>query len=96
MAILNVLKRMCTERKEWTVVSRGSIKKFLMVTVAYVFTDIPLIFEQPQPYLFKKMAHSCSRKKQLKWYLNMEELKHKAGLKVAETIIKFEIASHFN
>ena len=26
----------------------------------------------------------------------MEELKHKAGLRVAEKIIVFEIASHFN
>ena len=34
--------------------SRGSIKKFLVETVAYVLTDIPLLFEQPQPLLFLK------------------------------------------
>ena len=37
---------------EWSAVSRGSIKKFLVVTVAYVFTDIPLVFGQLQPLLF--------------------------------------------
>ena len=35
-------------------VSRGSIKRFLVVTVAYVFTDIRLLFEQPQLLLFLK------------------------------------------
>ena len=34
--------------------SRGSIKKFLVETVAYVFTDIPLLFGQPQSLLFLK------------------------------------------
>ena len=34
--------------------SRGSIKKFLVVIVVYVFTDIPLLFGQPQSLLFKK------------------------------------------
>ena len=34
--------------------SRGSIKKCIVVTVSYVFTDIPLVFGQPQPLLFLK------------------------------------------
>ena len=34
--------------------SRDSIKNFLVVTVAYVFTDIPLFFGHPQPLLFLK------------------------------------------
>ena len=34
--------------------SRGSIKKFLVVTVTYVFNDIPLLFRQPQPLDFLK------------------------------------------
>ena len=42
------------------------------------------------------MASSCSRKKHSKWYLNLEELKHKAGLRVVERIVIFETASHFN
>ena len=40
------------KKKEWTAVSRGSIKKFLVETVAYVFTDIPLFSGQPQPLPF--------------------------------------------
>ena len=63
---------MCTSRKEWTVVSRGSIKS-LAETVAYVFTDIPLLFGQLPPLLFLKnglqllkekafeMIHKCGR-----------------------------------
>ena len=43
------------------------------------------------PYFFKKMAYGCSRKKHSKWYWNMEKLKHKAGLRVTEEIIIFEI-----
>lgn len=52
MAILYVVKRMRTLRKEWTVVIRGYIKKLLVETVAYVFfTDIP--FDgQPQSLFF--------------------------------------------
>ena len=37
---------------EWTIASRCSIKKFLVLTVAYVFTNILSIFRQPQPLLF--------------------------------------------
>ena len=78
---------------------RGSIKKFLVVTVAYVFTNIPLLFEQPQPLLFLKNGLQLLKKKALEMIpksVNMEELKHKASLRVAERIIIFEIASHFN
>ena len=32
--------------------SRGSIKEFLLETVAYAFTHIPLLFGQPQLLLF--------------------------------------------
>ena len=46
------------------------------------------------PYFLKKMAYSCSREKHLKWYINVEELKHKAGLRVTLRII-FEVASYF-
>ena len=35
-------------------VSRGSIKKFLVNRAAYVFADIPLLFGQSQPLLFKR------------------------------------------
>ena len=47
-------------------------------------------------FFLKKMAYSCSRKKHSKLYLNMEELKHKAGLRVVERIVVFEISSDFN
>ena len=65
MAILNVLKRMCTLREEWPneLVSRGSIKKFLVVTVAYVFTDIPLFFGHPQPLPFFENGLQLLKKK---------------------------------
>ena len=43
MAILNALEQMCTWRKEWTVVSRNCIKKLLVETGTFVFTDIPLL-----------------------------------------------------
>ena len=64
-----------------------------METVAYVFTDIPF-FDSHSPYFFKKMAQSCSRIKHWKSYLNIEELKHKVGLRVAERIVIFE--TYFN
>ena len=71
------------EKKEWTVVSRGSIKRFLVETVAYVFTDILLLFGQSQPFLFQKSGLQMLKEKHSKWYLNMEELRYKAGLSVA-------------
>ena len=52
------------------------------------------------PFFFKKNGFQLLKEKALEMiadsYLNMEELKHKAGLRVAERIIVFEIASHFN
>ena len=45
--------------------SRGSIKKFLVETVAYVFTDIPLLFGQPQPLLFLKNGLQLLKEKVL-------------------------------
>ena len=76
--------------------TRGYIKKFLVETVAYVFTDIPLLFGQPQPLLFLKKYYTVAQGKRIRNdNLNMEELKHKVGLRKAERII-FEIASHFN
>ena len=44
---------------------------------------------------FFKMAQSNSSKKHLKRYVNVEELKQKAGLSVVERLILFENASHF-
>ena len=67
---------------EWTVVSRGSINKFLVVTVAYVCTNILLFFGQPQPLLFFKNGLQLLKEKALEMIQNMEELKHKAGLRV--------------
>ena len=46
--------------------SRGSIKTFLVVTVAYVFTNIPLFFWQPQPLLFLKNGLHLLKEKALK------------------------------
>ena len=45
--------------------SRGSTKKFLVVTVACVFTDIPLLFGQPQPLPFKKNSLQLLKEKTL-------------------------------
>ena len=42
--------------------SRGSIKKFLVLTVANVFTDIPLFFGQPQPLLLKNGSQLLKEK----------------------------------
>ena len=42
------------KKKEWSVVSRSSTKRLLMDTVVYVITDIPLLFGQSQPFVFKK------------------------------------------
>ena len=46
--------------------SRGSIKKFLVETVAYVFIDIPLLFGQPQPLLFFKNGLQLLKEKAFK------------------------------
>ena len=72
---VNIKERMA----DWTVVSRGSMKKFLVVTVTYVITNIPLYFGQPQPLLFLKnglqllkgkaleMIHKCGRTEAQSW-----------------------------
>ena len=46
-------------------VSRGSIIKFLVETVAYVFTDISLLFGQSQPLLFLKNGLQLLKEKPL-------------------------------
>ena len=46
--------------------SRGSIKRFLMETVVYVITDIPLLFEQSQPFPFLKNGLQMFKEKALK------------------------------
>ena len=51
MDILNVLKRMCTQRKDWTVVRRDCIKELSVETVPYVFIDIPFM-DSHSPYFF--------------------------------------------
>ena len=51
-------------RKEWTVVSRGSIQKFLVETVAYVFTDIPFL-DSYSPYFFLKNGLQLLKKTSL-------------------------------
>ena len=45
--------------------SRVSIKKFLVERVAYVFTDIPLLFGKPQPLLFLKNGLQLLKEKVL-------------------------------
>ena len=45
--------------------SRGSIKRFLMETVVYVITDIPLLFGQPQPFPFLKNGLQMFKEKAL-------------------------------
>ena len=49
--------------------SRGSIKRFLMETVVYVITDIPLLFEQSQPFLFLKSDLQIFKEKTLEMIL---------------------------
>ena len=49
-----ILNECAHKKKEWSVVSRGSIKRFPMETEVYVITDIPLLFGQSQPFLFLK------------------------------------------
>ena len=51
--------------KEWSAVSRGSIKRFLMETVVYVITDIPLLFGQPQPFNLLKNGLQMFKEKAL-------------------------------
>ena len=64
MAIL-LLNECVHKKKEWTVVSRGSVKRLLVETVAYVFTDIPLLFGQSQPFLFWKNGLQMLKEKAL-------------------------------
>ena len=45
--------------------SRGSVKKFPVKTVAFVFADIPLLFRQPHPLLFLKNDLRLLKKKAL-------------------------------
>ena len=45
--------------------SIGSIKKFLVVTVVYVFTEVSLLFGQPQPLLFLKNGLQLLKEKAL-------------------------------
>ena len=49
-----ILNKFVHKKKEWSVVSRCSIKRFWMETAVYVITDIPLVFGQLKPFLFKK------------------------------------------
>ena len=51
MAILIVLKQICKGKNE--LVSRGCIKKLIVETIAYVFTDISLLVSH-SPLFFKK------------------------------------------
>ena len=53
------------KKKEWSVVSRGSIKRLLMETVVYVITDIPLLFGQSQHFLFLKNGLQMFKEKTL-------------------------------
>ena len=45
--------------------SEVSIKKFLVETVAYVFTNIPLLFGPPQSLLFLKNGLQLLKEKAL-------------------------------
>ena len=66
MTILNTQKPKYTWRKEWTVVSSGCIKASLasqlVETVAYVFTDIPLLKERAL-----EMITKCGRAEAQSW-----------------------------
>ena len=53
------------KKKEWSVVSRGSIKRLLMETLVYVITDIPLLFGQSQHLFFKKNGLQMFKEKSL-------------------------------
>ena len=50
--------------------TRGYIKKFLVETVAYVFTDIPLLFGQQQLFFKKKNGLQLLKEKALEIMLN--------------------------
>ena len=63
---------------EWTVVSRSSVKKFPVVTVAYFFTNIPLFFGQPQPLIFLKNGLQLLKEK-------AREMIHKYGRTEAQS-----------
>ena len=60
-----LLNEFVRKKKEWSAVSRGSIKRFLMETVVYVITDIPLLFGQPQPFPFLKNGLQMFKEKAL-------------------------------
>ena len=47
--------------KEWTIVNRGCIKKVLVDTVAYVFTDT-LLLDSHSPYFLKNDLKSLKEK----------------------------------
>ena len=55
----------CVQKKKESVASKGSIKRFLMETVVYVITDIPLLFGQPQPFPFLKNGLQIFKEKAL-------------------------------
>ena len=86
-----------SQRKEWTVMSSGYIKKSLVSWWRQLHMS-SLIFRFWTATVFTfllKMASSCSRKKISKWHLNIEELWHKAGLRAAKRIMILEITSPF-
>ena len=54
---------------------RGSIKKLLVETVAYVFTDIPLLFGQPQSLFFLKNGLQLLKEKAFEMILKYGKTK---------------------
>ena len=62
--------------------SRGTVKKFLVVTVAYVFTDVLLLSGQPQSLLLKKNGLQLLKEKAFEIILKYGKMKYKAGLRV--------------
>ena len=96
MAFLNVLKRI-KERKERTVVSRSCIKNSLMKSnedsriCLYRF----YFFGQPHLYCFINSGLKLLKEKSPKMLPKMKKMKHKVGLRAAERMIIFEIASQF-
>ena len=78
-----------TNYREWV-----CIKKSLVETVACLY-QCPIL-DNHSPHIFiKNWLKLLKEKKHSKCYLNMEELKHKIGLRTAKRMTIFHIAPHF-
>ena len=75
--------------------SRVCIRKLLVKTVIYFFTDMPFL-ESHSPSFSKKNGLKLLKEKALDMLPKDGRVKLKVGLRILERIMAFKIASHFN